>query len=435
MNRISEITKRDILELFRNGIEITSFLGTEKITYNYFGRLQEIEFLKRLYDLENMPSMDPRFSNAEGEIWHHTVLNDDYPPCWVFEDERFSLKNGNDETYLKFLCEIFHPAVREEKGYWKEFLEEVNRLLRADGYELYPAEKISSRDVYKWRVFDPLENTLFVPFSQRNQELRKEKKIVLSISRKTRNQIYQLLKKYNQCFRVTNETGWNYDVTTEEQVLNDIRQFYTPKCYDRNGEYVETNNLQDFVLYGSPYCLMDAIEFFGRYNIETDFEDKINVIFRLNRLPVKLVNGKIENLYENQIVKGLLNQVGEVGLQELLRDAARYYDEGDIAIAVEKIWDAFERLKTYYSPTLDKKESVEKIISDMSSNKEAFRELFEKEFRELTAIGNNFRIRHHETTKTDIEDPRHYEYFYKRCLSLISVAIQYLDNQYNKIVP
>lgn len=64
----------------------------------------------------------------------------------------------------------------------------------------------------------------------------------------------------------------------------------------------------------------------------------------------------------------------------------------------------------------------------MGSNKDPYKELFEKEFHELTAIGNNFRIRHHETTKTDIEDNRHYDYFYKRCLSLISVAIQYLDS-------
>ena len=112
----------------------------------------------------------------------------------------------------------------------------------------------------------------------------------------------------------------------------------------------------------------------------------------------------------------------------MLQEADSYYNEGNYKIAVEKIWDAFERLKTYYSPTLDKKKSLEKIINDMSENKEPYKNLFEKEFSELTVIGNSFRIRHHETTKADIEDNRHFEYFYKRCLSLISVAIQYLDN-------
>ena len=121
MNRITEITKRDILDLFQNGLEIDEFFQTRTVTYNYYGRLEEIDFLKRLYDLERMPSFDSRFANAEQDIWQHTVNNDDYPYCWVFEDKRFNLQDGSDEVYLKFLCEVFHPAVRYDKGYWKEF--------------------------------------------------------------------------------------------------------------------------------------------------------------------------------------------------------------------------------------------------------------------------------------------------------------------------
>lgn len=47
-----------------------------------------------------MPSLDTRYHNAEEDIWQHTVNNDDYPICWVFEDERFQLKNGSDGIYL-----------------------------------------------------------------------------------------------------------------------------------------------------------------------------------------------------------------------------------------------------------------------------------------------------------------------------------------------
>jgi len=162
MNRISEITKRDIFDSLKNGIDIPDLWETKRITYSYFGRLEEIEFLMRLYDLKSMPSSDSRFSDGESDIWQHTINNDDYPFCWVFEDERFQLKNGSDEIYLKLICEIFHPTVRSEKGYWKEFLSEINRLLQNDGYELYSAKKISSRDVYGWRIFNPEENKLFI---------------------------------------------------------------------------------------------------------------------------------------------------------------------------------------------------------------------------------------------------------------------------------
>lgn len=428
MNHISEITKRDILDLFQNGIDIDNFFETEKVTYPYFGRLKEIEFLKRLYDLKSMPSLDSRFTDAESDIWQHTVNNDDYPFCWVFEDERFQLQNGSDEMYLKFICEIFHPTVRLKKGYWKEFLAEINMLLQNDEYELYPAEKISNYDVYGWRLFNPEENKLFIPYSQRNQKAIRDKKIVISIKRGARNQIYQLLEKYNDIYRKIDETGWNYDETISKEVFNDMRQFYTPKCYNGQNQYVETDNLKDFVCYSAPYYVIDAIEFFEKYNLTNDFEAQVNAILKLNDIALKLNNGKIESTFTSQIKNSILVPIQEVGLKELLQEATRYYDECNYKIAVEKLWDAFERLKTYYSPTLDKKKSLNKIIRDMSSNKEPYKEMFEKEFHELTAIGNSFRIRHHETTKTDIEDNRHYDYFYKRCLSLISVAIQYLDS-------
>lgn len=195
MNSISEITKRDIFDLFKYGMDIPDLWEMQKVQYNYFGRLEEFEFCKRLYDLKEMPSLDKRYCNAEEDIWQHTVNNDDYPFCWVFEDERFQLKNGSDEIYLKFICEIFHPTVRNENGYWEKFLDEVNKFLKNDGYEVFPAGKISNRDVYSWRIYNLAENKLFIPFSQRNQKAIKEKRMPISIKKNARNQIYQLFEK------------------------------------------------------------------------------------------------------------------------------------------------------------------------------------------------------------------------------------------------
>ena len=88
--------------------------------------------------------------------------------------------------------------------------------------------------------------------------------------------------------------------------------------------------------------------------------------------------------------------------------------------------DERKRLKTYYT-TMDKKASASKIIDDMAAGNQNYIELFNAEFKALTDIGNGFRIRHHETNKIDITDPRHYDYFFNRCLSLIALAIQYLQ--------
>lgn len=411
----------DKMELFEN----------IHITYAYCGRLSEIDFLKRTYDLQKLPSYDNRFENAEGDIWQHTVNNDDYEDGWVFEDERFELLNGEDEILLNFLCSVFHPAVRYENGYWKEFLDEINGLLRNDGYELYPGSKISGRDVYGWRKYDLEASALFIPFSMRHEKDIKSRHLTQSISRKAREQIYALLEKHTVMLRETDETGWQSDISTSECVFRDISQFYKPKCYDTSGNYVETGDMKQFISKTAPFCVFDAVEFYEKYNADNGFAAQVNALFKLNGVPYKLENGRIESTLDVTIKKKDISAIPERGLKDLLMEAESYYNSGNKQIAVEKLWDAFERLKTYYSPTLNKFQSATKIIDDMSGSSADFKTMYETEFKALTDIGNSFRIRHHEKNKIDITDDRQYDYFYKRCLALISVAILYLKGGAN----
>lgn len=431
MKQITEITRRDIFSLFIYGRDIEEFFDSKRIKYGYYGRLSEIDFLKRIYDLKSLQSFDNRFDDAEGDIWQHTINNDDYEEGWVFEDARFELLNGDDEVLLKFLCTVFHPAVRNENGYWKEFLEAVNGLLRADGYELYSESKISGRDVFGWRKYDPEESSLFVPFSQRNEKDIKGKKLKLSLNMKTRSQIYKLIEKYSTVYRETDETGWQYDITTSECVFRDMSQFYRPKCFDAKNNYIETTSMEEFILHNYPFYVFDAIELYEKYNTDSDYAAQMNMIFKLNSVPYKLEQGRIVSTLEIAIDPKILAEISEKGLKELLSEANAYYRSGNKQIAVEKIWDAFERLKTYYSPTLNKAQSADKIIDNMSNSEPNYKTLYEAEFKALTNIGNNFRIRHHETTKIDITDNRQYDYFYKRCLALVSVAILYLEGGIN----
>ena len=106
--------------------------------------------------------------------------------------------------------------------------------------------------------------------------------------------------------------------------------------------------------------------------------------------------------------------------------ASKYYEKKEFSIAVEKIWDAFERIKSYYYPTKDKKDSANQIIKQISCGNSKIEIMFNEEFKTLTKIGNEYRIRHHEKNKINISDDRHYEYFYKRCLSLILTILKYL---------
>lgn len=98
-------------------------------------------------------------------------------------------------------------------------------------------------------------------------------------------------------------------------------------------------------------------------------------------------------------------------------------------LACKKIWDAFERIKTFYYPEISsKKKSIECLINNISLNQD-FNNLFDSEFRTLTEIGNKFRIRHHEKGKINIGDDSYYEYFYNRCLSLLILVIHKLDKE------
>ena len=168
MKKISELTRRDLLDIIMGGFVIKELavgdeiyeLETDKygryiIRMPYCGRFDEVEFLSRLYNLDELPSYDSRYRSARGDIIQHTVNNDDWDDYWVFSDARFNLSNGSeDEPLLKLLCEILHPAVRIEGKPWIEYLKKFNEILSPDGYELYAAEGISGRDIYKYREKD-----------------------------------------------------------------------------------------------------------------------------------------------------------------------------------------------------------------------------------------------------------------------------------------
>ena len=74
MKQITEITRRDIFSLFKYGKNIPDFFEDSHITYTYYGRMTELDFLKRIYDLKKLPSKDNRFEDAEGDIWQHTIM-------------------------------------------------------------------------------------------------------------------------------------------------------------------------------------------------------------------------------------------------------------------------------------------------------------------------------------------------------------------------
>jgi len=59
--KISEVTRRAVIDHF----------SVAKV--NWAGRLQDDEFLARLYELSKLPSFDPRYQDAADDIYQHCV--------------------------------------------------------------------------------------------------------------------------------------------------------------------------------------------------------------------------------------------------------------------------------------------------------------------------------------------------------------------------
>jgi hypothetical protein len=137
--RITPLTRREIFDYLRTG-------GGP-----WWGKLDEVDFLARIYDLEELPTTDYRigqFPNARADINQHRFNNLDWDDDWVFSDPRFNLASGPDEVLLEFLAQMVHPVVQPDTVRSKGIVDQLNELLAPDGWMLKPHKQMSGRPVY-----------------------------------------------------------------------------------------------------------------------------------------------------------------------------------------------------------------------------------------------------------------------------------------------
>lgn len=115
---------------------------------------------------------------------------------------------------------------------------------------------------------------------------------------------------------------------------------------------------------------------------------------------------------------------GDPDLDRLLLDArAKFRDSNPVVRkeGLERLWDAFERMKTLIDPT-NKARSATQLL-DLTAQEPAFRELLQAESISLTEIGNRFHIRHFEANRASIEDSRHIDYLFHRCFAFVHLCL------------
>lgn len=381
--------------------------------------MKESDFWKRVLELEFIKN-DNKITNSLNKEVSRLLLDTDS----TLERLTNTIYNMDDDKFLNLLCQIFHPEVRYERGNWKLFLDEINELIRKDYYELFPNSQISGRDIYNWRIYEG-EEILYEPFSYVYKDVEGIKSIDLNFKfRSTLNSVFNKYRNYNLKDEDKNSL---YVYDCKDLTLDKFTEFHADLINEISRQ-IRDYTFDDLVMKLNTLYILDIIEMYSKEQIENcEYIESINILFsrydlnfRISRTgTLNKINESIYKLDESVAIK-------EKGLHDYLNQAEKYYREGNYSVAVEKLWDAYERLKTYY-PSMDKKGNTEKLSSDFSNKNDGIKELIDNEFASLTKIGNNFTIRHTETNKIKISDDNHYKYLYKRCFSLISLILEDIE--------
>lgn len=123
----------------------------------------------------------------------------------------------------------------------------------------------------------------------------------------------------------------------------------------------------------------------------------------------------------------LFNQQVETSdkiLNSLITSARTLFLQGNTQLAIEKIWDALERIKTLLNK--EKKKGIEAVCNSLGD--ELPTDFFDTEYNSLTKVGNDYQIRHFETSKKPLENPETKKYLFFRALSLINLTLSRIQN-------
>lgn len=124
-------------------------------------------------------------------------------------------------------------------------------------------------------------------------------------------------------------------------------------------------------------------------------------------------------------LKRTLFRTGDRTLDNMLDECrAKFSDRSPLVRreALERLWDAWERLKSLADPS-DKQRSV-KIILDATASEPSLRARLEAEAVELTSIGNSHLIRHSEVKQVPVIDVDHVDYLFHRLFAMIQLVLR-----------
>lgn len=139
------ILKKTKAELFKKILSQTIPFGIED---EHEGLLP---FLMKIWDLKNLPSEDPRYKDAYGDIYQHTINNHDWDLDYLFV-ERLSLFE-DENAFVKFLEAIVSPEIRKDEDEIITYVLLINSYIEKDGEILSISEYTEDgQSIYKIRT-------------------------------------------------------------------------------------------------------------------------------------------------------------------------------------------------------------------------------------------------------------------------------------------
>ena len=206
----------------------------------------------------------------------------------------------------------------------------------------------------------------------------------------------------------------------------DFVEFVYNRIYDVRNELVTIDVTPSELGYTSEPQKIYGLTFLETSIAKNKFREDINEIFYRNDLAYELnENGEINYVLEYQI--DLTATSDEPELKKLLETAnkkIRSKKSEERKLALKELWDAFERIKTIYNPKVDKKKSVDELLSKVSEQCPDLKESLKTESIFLTDIGNNWTIRHSEVSKKLMDDSKIIDYLFFRMYSFIVLLLK-----------
>lgn len=185
----------------------------------FYGKSDLISFLKRTWPLSQMPSTDRRFKNAEGDIWQHSVNNNDWSDSDLLWN-RLKIGEISDEQFSRFLEARVHPLICPDRDRLESFVAAFNEELRNDRFVMRKASEISGRPIYKVMSLDHTEGT------------GNAYEVVLSFAGEDRNYVEQVAKVLRE-----SDIALFYDTYEEAALWGKNLTEHLHKVYSSSARY------------------------------------------------------------------------------------------------------------------------------------------------------------------------------------------------------